>query len=305
MSAGTLVSVVIPTRNRVSMLFRAIESVRAQTLHDWELIVVDDGSEDATAERVTNLGAVDSRIRLHCSSVAAGAAVARNLGASLGRGRYIAFLDDDAEWLPEKLARQMNILEGTPQAGMAYCQLQFHDQHGRTRLIGSDSAASSKQRRALLQGNVIDTSCALLRRDVFDQVGGFDEALPRLQDWDLWLRLADVTRFLYMPEPLVRGYFTDGSISTNGPALVSACRQLSSRLEARSDIPRTELGDWFYTLGHTLMNGGEQKAGRRYLLRSIMLKPWPPQRLIITAAAAAGDGPFAFMAGLHRRTVQR
>jgi glycosyltransferase involved in cell wall biosynthesis len=298
------VSIVIPTRDRASILTRAIDSVRGQTVQDWELSIVDDGSTDATAAVVAERYAADPRIQLHRQTTAAGAAAARNRGAALGRASFLAFLDDDAEWLPDKLERQLSVLDAS-EAGMVYCQLRYYDERGQTRVIGSGSAASSDPRRALLRGNAIDTSSVLMRRSVFDDVGGFDESLPRLQDWDLWLRLASVTRFGYVPEVLACGHFTSGSISSSSDALVSACRQLAAKLELQPDIPRAELGDWYYTLGHTLMAGGALRQGRQRLMRAIKLKPWPPQRLVMTAAAVAGRRTYELLTGLHRLTVPR
>ena len=301
MTSPPVVSVVIPTRNRASSLARAIDSVRRQTFQHWELIIVDDGSTDSTSELLSAVAAADSRVRLEHLAMRAGAAAARNRGAACARGSCLAFLDDDAEWLPEMLERQLGMLESVSNAGVVYCQLLFQGEDGRIDVIGSAGAASSRPRRALLQGNTIDTSCVVLRRSCFLEAGGFDESLPRLQDWDLWLRLAGVTRFCYLPEPLARGYFTSGSISTSTDALVSACRQLTAKLEARPGLRRGELGDWYYALGHMLMAGGAPQAGRQRLLRAISLKPWPPQRLVATAAAVAGPRPYSLLTDLVAR----
>lgn len=295
-----VVSVIIPTRNRASSLARAIDSVRRQTFVHWELIIVDDDSTDSTPELLADVAAADSRIRFERHAMRAGAAAARNRGAKCARGSCLAFLDDDAEWLPEMLERQVRVLESMADAGLVYCQLMVQREDGRIDVIGAGSAASPKPRRALLQGNTIDTSCVILRRPLFLEAGGFDESLPRLQDWDLWLRLAALTRFCYLPEPLVRGYFTPGSISTDADALVSACSQLSAKLEAQADMRRVDLGDWYYALGHMLMVGGAPQAGRQRLLRAVKLKPWPPQRLVAVAAAVAGRRPYHLLTRLRR-----
>lgn len=304
-AATPRVSVIVPTRDRADLLARAIESVVAQTVSQWELIVVDDGSTDGTADLLKRLVGEDSRIRVERLASPAGAPSARNCGARLAGAEYLAFLDDDAEWLPAYLERQLAVLDAAPDTGVVYCQLLFRDGRGQDHVIGSNEAASPEPFRALLRGNSIDTSCAVMRRAAFHAAGEFDEALPRLQDWDLWLRLAADTRFRFVEEPLTRGYFTSESISTNLAGLTSACSLLAAKLSARPEITRRELGDAYYSLGHASITGGAHGFGRRFLLQAIWLKPWPLQRLLMAAAATAGATPYGFIAALHRRLVKR
>jgi len=114
-----IVSIILPTRNRCHLIRGAVESVLNQTFSDIEVIIVDDGSTDKTAQVVTNLN--DRRIRYERLNESRGAPVARNIGISLAKGEYIAFQDSDDEWLPQKLEKQMQAFEvSKPEVGVIY-----------------------------------------------------------------------------------------------------------------------------------------------------------------------------------------
>jgi glycosyltransferase involved in cell wall biosynthesis len=184
------VTVVIPTYNRARVLGRALDSVRAQTFQDLEIVVVDDGSADDTAAVVA--GYRDARIRRLSLERRSGAARARNVGIGVARGEWVAFLDSDDEWLPPKLEAQLaRAANADRRVDAVYCLRSIHDHlTGRAR----------PQRSPLHEGDVFDallrggwtppTSLVMVRRAALEAVGGFDEALPSFQDYDLWLRLA-------------------------------------------------------------------------------------------------------------------
>lgn len=291
------VSVVVATRDRGALLRRAIDSVRRQTVGDWELIVVDDASRDATPAVAEDYARRDPRIAVQTMRERVGAAVARNRGAAVARARLLAFLDDDAVWEPEKLARQLAWFDtASADTGLVYCPFVYVDARGRERLMGADGGAAGDARRTLLRGNVIDTSTVLVRRDLFASIGGFDEQLPRFQDWDLCLRFAERSLFGFVPEPLVRCHFTAGSISSQTDALVVACGRLADKFAGR---PAAETATGWYALGHALMIGGAPSEGRRMLLRALRLRPWPPQRWLMASLAWLGNVPYALASTLH------
>ena len=194
-----LVSVVIPTFNRPEATERAARSVLAQTHRALELLVVDDGSTDGTGERVARLG--DPRLRV-VRQPNGGVARARNRGLGEARGAYIAFLDSDDEWRPDKLARQVAAMEAAP-ARVGFCS------------TGAEirSAAGVEIRRggprgdafaALLVTNLVHapTSCGLIRREVFEAVGGFDPDLPAIEDWEWLQRVARLFDLEAVDDPL-------------------------------------------------------------------------------------------------------
>ena len=179
-----LVSIIMPTWNRAPIVRAAIESVAAQSLHDWELIVVDDGSDDDTLLVLEGLVRHDPRIRVLPVSHA-GVCRARNSGLTVARGRWIAFLDSDNTWNPDFLRGIVGFAEAEG-APWAHAMLEMHTDEGVM------YRALEGTREHLLVGNHIDLNVLVARRDLIEQVGGFDESLRRAVDYDLVLRLSSV-----------------------------------------------------------------------------------------------------------------
>jgi len=198
------IAVVIPTYNRAASLKRAIDSVQAQGFRGFEIVVVDDGSEDETESIMQSCNCRYFRIA-HTGFPA----VARNAGARATDSRYIAFLDSDDVWLPHKLEIQMKIITGN--AYGVVCSNALTDTE---RYLGLGQEHSGNVRKDLLQSNFVITSTAVIRRDVFDRIGGFEESpAVYFEDYDLWLRAAAITPFFYIDEPLI---IYKGSVSGFG-----------------------------------------------------------------------------------------
>lgn len=196
------VSIVIPTYNSIQYLPAAIEGALNQTLTDFEIIIINDGSTDGTEAWV--LQQPDPRIRL-ISQENLGKSAARNAGITAAQGGYIAFLDADDFWEPTKLERQVNCLDENPHIGLVYTWTVLADCDGRPtgRLINSQ--ATGDVWRDLVRGNILACgSTPLVRRDCFDSVGLFSLDLPLAQDWDMWIRIAARYPFAVIEEPLVR-----------------------------------------------------------------------------------------------------
>jgi glycosyltransferase involved in cell wall biosynthesis len=182
------VSVVIPTYNRAELLQQAIDSVLAQTFADFEVIVVDDASTDETGAVATAID--DDRIRYIRHEQNRHGAAARNTGIEAARGEYVAFLDDDDEWYPEKLAKQVAVMEDSPaDVALVYCWAEVYDGDERINVRRPDLAGDIFEQT--LTGNPIGaTSTLLLRTDALVDIGGFDESLHRGQDSDLIRRVS-------------------------------------------------------------------------------------------------------------------
>ena len=180
------VSVIIPTYNREKLISRAIESVLVQTYPAYEVIVVDDGSTDATK---SVLAPFNGKIK-YIYQKNAGIAEARNRGIKESSGEYIAFLDSDDYWAPEKLAEQVKVLDANPQVGIVFAPMPIVNEKGE--ILGRKPAgAMGKNLKELLEmWGDLPTSTVMTRRECFDKVGVFDPALPPMEDFDMWLRIA-------------------------------------------------------------------------------------------------------------------
>jgi glycosyltransferase involved in cell wall biosynthesis len=202
------VSVVISTYNSAQFLPATVESVLAQTFKDYELIIVDDGSTDNTQEVLAPYRGRLNYIYQENKKYSR----ARNTGIRAASSQYIAFLDSDDVWYPEKLEEQVAILEQHPEVTLAHCQAAYIDAEGSPRRFqgkqvkGShgDKTAITDVTRDLFFGTLVTTSTAVLRHSTLDQVGLFDDTHIHGEDWELWVRMASQGPFAYIPKPLVK-----------------------------------------------------------------------------------------------------
>ena len=214
------VSVIIPTYNRSELLKKAVESLENQSHQNFEIIIIDDCSTDDTAEVVKEMN--DERILYLRHDTNKGGSEARNTGIKQATGSFIGFLDSDDQWLPDKLERQLKQFEGQPDVGVVYTGVQVIDEHNQpTRKIVPAYKGGILPK--LFESNCIDTtSSVLVKREVLDQVQGFDASLPSCQDWDLYIRLAQVTKFDFVKESLVLFYHHSGErITTNKKSVLT------------------------------------------------------------------------------------
>lgn len=203
------VDVVIPVYNNERYLADCLASVKAQTLPPEKVIVVDDGSDEATRDLLHRLAASWARIQV-IETEHRGVSHARNLGIATSTAPFVAFLDSDDEWRPEKLERQMAVFAAAgPDVGLVHCSYDHIDETGA--IILSDYVRPPTRRGRLFREVLAGTyavsgsaSAAIVRREALDRAGYFDERLYYGEDWDLWIRLADICHFDYTPERLVR-----------------------------------------------------------------------------------------------------
>ncbi|HVN21466.1 MAG TPA: glycosyltransferase family A protein [Dongiaceae bacterium] len=216
MSDEVLVSVVIPAYNAADCIGRAVESVLAQTLTDYEIIVVNDGSPD-TEQLEAVLKPYASRIRYY-KQENRGPSAARNRGTTVARGRYVGFLDADDTWLPEHLATQVSFLEGDPGLGLVYSDsvlLREGVVVGRT--FERESQVLPVTFESLLEELcTVSLSTAVAKRVDLIDAGLFDERFVRSEDFDLWLRMAyRGTRMTHHSGANVRRTLSPGGLSSN------------------------------------------------------------------------------------------
>ena len=192
---------VIPTQDRSGLLTLALRSVLWQRDVEFEVIVVDDGSADDTSEVVAGLG--DPRVRLIRHDVSQGVSAARNRGIAEARGKWIAFLDDDDLWAPDKLSSQLLAAVSSARAWVYVGAVNISTSH---RVVGGSRPLSPEEIPARLrESNVVPGGCSgvMVARAALEAAGSFDRALRPLADWDLWLRLAAGGSPAWVPRPLV------------------------------------------------------------------------------------------------------
>jgi glycosyltransferase involved in cell wall biosynthesis len=211
-AAHPAVSVVIPTYNRAPLIARSIQSVLNQTYPDFELLVIDDGSTDGTAQVLS--GFRDQRINCIRLASNSGAGAARNVGIRMSKGKFIAFQDSDDEWLAEKLAKHMSVFErSSANVGVVYSDMQR---------IQKDGSVTYHASPAVIPGRLVDPvqqsyqplmlgiQSTVIKRECLDAAGYFNERFPALEDLELFIRLSKQFDFYRIPEPLVRYHETDG-----------------------------------------------------------------------------------------------
>ncbi len=290
-SGAPAVSVILPTYNRSVFLGRAIRSVLAQSYGDFELLVVDDASTEDPTPVVAAFA--DDRVRLIRHEVNRGNAAARNTAIREARGRFLAFLDDDDEWTPDKLALQVPVLESSEaDEALVYCARRLVSTEG---VVGVDAPGKEGWvLDELLPWGLMSCPSVLLKAEVLDSVGLFDERLSRGVDDDLWRRIARHHRVKYLDEVLVVCH-------VGHPERVS---RVESPEEVREDIFR-----WQDKLekfraefeerpakhaivlrrpGERHIQLGELGEGRRLLLKSLALRPFHPDAWGMLAASLFG-----------------
>ena len=277
------VSVVVPTYNSARFLGKAIQSVLDQTFQDWELIVVDDGSTDNTREVVAAFQ--DPRIH-YVHQENRGAAAALNAGIRLGRGAYVAFLGADDRWLAEKLALQVAQLDNLPlEVGLVYSDLHLLDLEDDTilgRFLGGREPPRGRVLSQLVrtEGSFLHPCASLIRREVFEKVGVFDEGLKTHEDWDLWIRIAAAYEVEALDMPLgvygrrpsqltkdVQQMYLDGVEAKLRVLHTYALRPADRR------ALRHYLAHHHYGYGIKSLSLGWRKEAWKAFLRSLRLRP--------------------------------
>lgn len=287
--ASPVVSIVIPTYNCALYIAETIASVLNQSFKDIELIVVDDGSTDATRDIVASFG---QPVRL-VTQANAGVCVARNRGISEAAGKYICLMDHDDYWFPHKLARQVSILEQQPETGVVYSSfILWH----RDESTGQFPSPDSFDLNTYLDDTVpefsgwiyhqflIDcwmlTSTAMFRAEIFDQCGLFDESLPYSEDWDLWLRISRSYPFVQLRRPttLYRQHAQQGNrlardIDYRTRLLQDAVKKWGLCSQDGRCVTRHAFNKQLATY-HSSFALGHLRAGNRKLAITALLKSW-------------------------------
>ena len=196
------ISVIIPTFNRKHTLQRAIDSVLAQTFKPYEIIIVDDGSKDGTKEWL--LQNYPSVQYIHQPNN--GVSSARNKGIQISQGSWIALLDSDDEWMPEKLEYQSRFLEMNRDSSFCHTNEIWIRNGVRVNQMKKHKKYGGDIFKHCLDICRISPSSSIIKKDVFEEVGAFDESLTVCEDYDLWLRVTAKFNILFLDEPLIKKY---------------------------------------------------------------------------------------------------
>lgn len=208
-----LISVIIPAYNAEKTIKKTIESVLSQTFSDFELIIINDGSQDSTLDIVYSIQ--DSRIKVF-SYPNSGQPASRNRGFAHSCGEYISFIDADDCWTADKLEAQFRALQDNPQAAVAYSWTNCIDESGQFLRRGSYITAQGDVYAKLLLIDFIESgSNPLICSQALAAVGSFDGSLTNVHDWDMWLRLAARYHFVCVPSPQILYRVSPNSMSSN------------------------------------------------------------------------------------------
>jgi GT2 family glycosyltransferase len=278
-AARPLVTVIIPAYNAARFIRPTIDSVLDQTFQDFEFIVVDDGSTDDTADVVRSY---EPRLR-YLWKANGGQSSSRNVGIREARGEFIAFLDHDDLWYPEKLARQVALMQAAPRLGVVTTGSVLFDDHGdlQTEIPVLPATSGPALLARLLLGNVIGScSKVLVRSACFRELGAFDEQLRMAEDWEMWYRIGLRYDIVVIPEPLIRYRIHQGNFSSHSARLNLANEMVF--LQRAFAEPGFRPGPWLR--GHALAERhlaaaiGHREAGEHgpmlaSLARALLLHP--------------------------------
>lgn len=288
------ISVIVPVFNRRHTIAAAISSVLSQTRADFELIVIDDGSTDDTSDVVASLR--DPRIRLLAHGQNRGAAAARNTGLEAANGRYIAFLDSDDSWYPEKLERQLAAMAQLGSRTLASCTGFVLHRLPSGALLDRIPGGGPDWFSALLEGCFVSPGSTLLaQRSAFERVGFFDTELRRFEDWDWLLRYLEQYDFAVLREVLARvnvaGYASPEIVAASATRLFGRQHERVARLRGGAGLR-------VFRASLLLEQMVAYAAARRYraavscLLGAAAASPPRAGRFLTRAARKLGEGDY-------------
>lgn len=273
-----LVSVIIPTCNRVDLLKKALDSVLCQTYQNVEIIIVDDASTDNTQRFCYSLN--NERISYYRFETSKGGNYARNFGVKNSKGNIIAFLDDDDEWLPSKLYEQLSVLKTRPTVGLVYTGANvINIQHGLNYKITPKKRGNLS--RSILTFNYIGTtSSVMMRRCIFEDAGMFDIDMPQLQDYDLWIRVCQICDIDYIDKTLINYYVHSNgsqittSVDKNRKSIEIIDKKYKHLLALLSNKEQKErFCQRYNAMGKRKLKNCESTEARKYFVKSFVSYP--------------------------------
>lgn len=288
-AASPVVSVVMPVYNASRYIGQAVQSILDQSFREFELIVVDDGSDDGTAEVVRRLAAADPRVRV-LSQSNSGVSAAANAGIREATGEFVARMDADDVALPDRLALQVAYMQTNPHVVCLGGAFEVMDARGRVLTCLYPPLTHSRIDSLLMRGHcAITQPTALMRREALERVGGYDSSYVQAEDLDLWLRLGETGTLANLSVPVIRYRLLATSLSganraQQREAAMQACvsawrrRGVAGRFDAsenwRPGPDRASRHRFACRYGWWAFNYGQRAAAVVYGLKAVALRPW-------------------------------
>ncbi|OQX91514.1 MAG: hypothetical protein B6D58_07700 [candidate division Zixibacteria bacterium 4484_95] len=284
-----LVSVITPLYNSEKYIGETIESVIGQTYHNWEMVIVDDCSTDSSADIVEKYSKKDPRIRLiKCEKNFGGPARPRNIGIKNAKGEYIAFLDSDDRWYPEKLFSVKRIFELYPDVDIVYHAELEVSLDGRKKILDYGQVKEPAYEDLLFRGNKLLTSATVVRRDVAIEVGGFSKNMDfnSVEDYDFWLKLARLgSKFYYLNHVLGEYYRGPESLTNkieyHAQNAFNVYKSHLEQLRAEGKLTGSDFNKFLatrevqklYNIGRRYHQVNSYQKSRRFFVRAIKRRP--------------------------------
>jgi glycosyltransferase involved in cell wall biosynthesis len=267
------VSVIVPTYNSAHFLTEALDSILDQTWDDFEIIVIDDGSTDETGDVVGSYG---DQVR-YFYKPNGGPSSARNMGIERARGGYVAFLDSDDLWDPDKLRIQIDFMQKHPDLGLVCTDsVRMGSRERRQRKLRGDHIGNLFS--TLYSNSFVRTSTVLMTRGCFGEIGCFDEQYRSAEDYDVWLRVARKYPIAYLDQPLATYRKHEHNVSRDKLTLrQNAARVLEAHYdpnEISSRAYRTRMSDLHLYFGRAYLRVGDLGMARKSFYRSLTLTPF-------------------------------
>lgn len=286
-----MISVIIPTYNCAKYICEAIDSVLYQTYSDYEIIVIDDGSTDATRTVIMNCYKMVRYFYMDNN----GAAAARNYGISKAQGEFIAFLDADDKWLPQKLEKQVALFHKNDELGMVFTENSFFNEQGITM-----SKANKRERlmtgdivRNIFLNSYVATPTVMVRKSVFAAVGLFEEELVVAEDDNMWMRIGMEFCVELLDEPMVLCRITEGSLSRKSNNILLGVMKHIEIIKSKYPILYNRLGrmsirrkysDLLFSEGYHCFLHNMQKEARNNFAKSYCNYPFEFKSLLYMAS---------------------
>ena len=315
------ISIIIPTYNSAQYICEAIESVLNQTYKDFEIIVVDDGSTDNTKEVIKPYL---NKIK-YIYQQNSGPSAARNRGIKEAKGEYIAFLDADDIWLPQKLELQIKFMEKEKEVGLIFSDMILFNEKGIIKnsflkeklffnklsikpLSSTEKVIYDNVFNALLQENFIPTNTVIVKKECFNKVGFFDETLFSVEDRDMWLRIGLFYDIGFINFPLVLTRFHETNISANQELALKSRLKVMKKFLNYSNLPiksKKIIKQGRSDIPHVQKPGGTWSESNTNITHKTTLLPFLLHLFIKYTHESRGYEHLALPQALHTRDVPK